>query len=155
HLRRGHHLGGVRLSAAAPTGGRRDRAASPELRNQHLMRLARKLTLSMVLGVMVVLSVHAIFTVRSDVAFSEEQIKSVAPRSGTLLVHAMQRSWKNEGDARALQMVDEANEDGSPVRLKWVFLNAPEDDPYAPHLPKPLLQSIALGREVHVRGASA
>ena len=119
------------------------------------MRLAHKLTLSMVLGVLVVLSAHAFLTVRSDVAFSQQQIESDAHRTGNVLVKAMGRIWGPEGQVRALEMVDEANEDQSLVHLRWVFLYAPEDDPYAPRAPRALLAPVALGQEVHVRATSA
>src|SRR5215470_577860 len=119
------------------------------------MRLARKLTLSMVLGVLVVLSVHAVLTVRSDVAFSEQQIESNAHWTGNTLVKAMARIWPREGQVRALELVEEANEDASLGHLRWVWINAQEDDPYAPRAPKALLGPVALGREVHVHDTNA
>jgi signal transduction histidine kinase len=119
------------------------------------MGLARKLTLSLVLGVLVVLAVHAIFTVSADTAFSEQQIESDAHRAGTQLVKAMAQTYKGEGLVRALEMVDEANEDGSLVRVRWVWLNAPGDDPYAPRAPRALLGGVAVGREVHLHDTTA
>jgi len=119
------------------------------------MRLARKLTLSIVFGVLVVLSAHAFLTIRSDGTFSEQQIKSDAHRTGTLLVQAMARIWKGENEVRALEMVDEANEDNSLVHLRWVLLNVADDDPYAPRAPRALLGPLALGREVYFRDVNA
>src|SRR5262249_17463060 len=124
-------------------------------RDHDLMRLARKLTLSMVLGVLLVLSVHAFLTVRSDVAFSEQQVESDAHRAGNTLVKAMGQIWPRLGHVRALDLVDEGNEDQSLVHLRWVFLNAPEDDPYAPRAPRALLAPVALGQEVHIRDTNA
>jgi signal transduction histidine kinase len=116
------------------------------------MRLARKLTLSIVAGVLVVLSVHAIFAVRAEVAYSERSIKRDAHLTGHALVTLVADVWRRDGEVRALQMIDEANEEDSHVRIRWVWLNAREDDPYAPRAPRALLGDVALGREVTVPG---
>ena len=88
------------------------------------MRLARKLTLSLVAGVLVVLSVHAIFAVRAEVAYSERSIKRDAHLIGHALGTLIAPTWRRDGEVRALQMIDEANEEDSHVRIRWVWLNA-------------------------------
>lgn len=111
------------------------------------MGLARKLAASMILGVLAVLGVHAILTVRGDAAFFKQFIEAESDRMGRMLVTAMAHIWQRE-QSRAIQLVDEANEDDG-ARIRWVWLNALEDDPYAPRAPRSALAGVALGREVH------
>src|SRR6266545_4008005 len=115
------------------------------------MRLARKLTVSLVAGVFVVLGVHAFFTVRSEVSYWERSMQRDAHLTGHALSIALAEIWRREGEVRALQMIEEANEEDSHVHIRWVWLKAPDGDPYAPRAPRALLEPVTLGREITTR----
>jgi signal transduction histidine kinase len=119
------------------------------------MRLARKLTLSLVASVLCVLGVHAFFAARTDVAYSERTLARDAHLTGHALSIAVAEIWRRDGEVRALQMNEDANEEDSHVRIRWVWLNAREDDPYAPRAPRALLEPVALGQEITYRDTSA
>src|SRR5262249_35056271 len=51
--------------------------------------------------------------------------------------------------------VDDLNEVESDIRIRWVWLNAPEGDPYAPRAPRALLRPVALGQEITWRDPAA
>src|SRR5262249_1947854 len=100
-------------------------------------------------GILAVLAVHAVLTIRADQAFYEKSLDDNSHSKGTLLAKAIARILRSgEGQVRALQMIDEANEPNGRERYRWVWLNAPEDDPRAPRAPRSVLGPVALGREV-------
>ncbi len=119
------------------------------------MRLARKLTIALVASVLVVLGVHAYFAARTDVIYSERTLARDAHLTGHALSIAVAEIWRRDGEVRALQMIEDANEEDSHVRIRWVWLNAREDDPYAPRAPRAVLEPVALGSEVTYRDTTS
>jgi two-component system, NtrC family, sensor kinase len=112
------------------------------------VKLARKLTLALVAGMLAVFAVHATVNVLRETGFAERATKRAAHQAGHVLVLALEEIWLRDGQARALRLIDDVNEDESEIRIRWVFLNAPAGDPYAPRAPRLLLMPVALGQEV-------
>ena len=112
-----------------------------------LMRLARKLTLALVLAVCAILTVHGVFAARRELDFFEMDTQRDARVMGRTLVAVVSEIWRAEGEVRALQMIDEANEREENVNFRYVSL-----DPASPRKPTIAVERIGqftVGR-VHV-----
>jgi signal transduction histidine kinase len=119
------------------------------------MKLARKLTLALVAGMLAVFAVHATINVLRETKFAERATQRAAHQTGHVLQLALEEVWLPDNQVRALKLVDDVNEVESEIRIRWVWLNAPEGDPYAPRAPRAVLGPVALGEEVTWRDTVA
>src|SRR3954465_633561 len=98
------------------------------------MKLARNVTIALVLGVFLVLALSAYMRVRADAGLFESAIRRDDHTMGRALAAAVLEVWRTEGEARAIHLVDEANERESQVDIRWVWLDAPRGDRFGPRL---------------------
>jgi signal transduction histidine kinase len=112
------------------------------------MKLARKLTLALVAGVLAVLSLQAYFRVLREVAFFERDIAHDNRLIGRAVGAAAARVWATSGPVAALQLVDEANERESQVLIRFVWLDVPRSDPHAPLFTPAELAAVRAGGEL-------
>jgi two-component system NtrC family sensor kinase len=108
------------------------------------MRLARKLTLALVFAVCAVLTAHGVLTARRELAFFEADTQRDARVMGRTLVAVVSEIWRAQGEARALQTIDEANEREATVNFRYVSL-----DPSSPR--KPTVAAERIGEFVRGR----
>jgi two-component system, NtrC family, sensor kinase len=113
------------------------------------MRVARKLTIALVLAVCAVLTVHGYLTSRRERAFFEADTQRDARVMGRALAAVVSEVWRAEGEARALQMIGEANEREASVNFRYVSL-MPEA-PARPSVPLDRIGTPTAGRESVVR----
>ena len=73
------------------------------------MRLARKLTIGLVLGILVVMAAYAYAQVRQEVLLSDADLLR-ARRIGLAWLGMLEGVWEREGPARALELVERANQ---------------------------------------------
>jgi signal transduction histidine kinase len=116
------------------------------------MKLARKLTLALVAGVLAVLAAQAYFRVARESAFFERDIAHDNDLIGRAVAAATARVWAVGGAAAGLSLVDEANEREAQVQIKFVWLDAPAGDPRAPLLPRAALEPVRRGGEIVQKG---
>lgn len=128
----------------------------PELRRRNavpaalrtVMKLARKLTLALILGVFAVLASSGYVWLRRETSLFENDVRRDDHTMGRALSAAVLGVWRTEGEARALRIVDEANERESQVDIRWVWLDAPEGSRHEPMLPPEALAPLRRGGEV-------
>jgi two-component system, NtrC family, sensor kinase len=109
------------------------------------MKLARKLTLALLLGVALILAVNAYFRVRGEVEQFESDMSGDARVMGRALGAAVAEVWRTDGEEAALRLVADANETASNVSIRWVFLDDGADEEHRPRLPLPLLDGLGDG----------
>ncbi|MBI5493794.1 MAG: HAMP domain-containing protein [Deltaproteobacteria bacterium] len=112
------------------------------------MKLARKLTLTLLLGIWGVLGVHAFFEVAREETALEEDVIDDLRIIGRALKPALVRLWQREGQVLAMQVLEYDEEMHRRVRIRWVSLSAPEGDPHHPLLRPRYLRRVARGEEV-------
>ncbi|MFT3766156.1 MAG: hypothetical protein QM820_11675 [Minicystis sp.] len=99
------------------------------------MRLVAKLTLALVLGMSVVLAIFGYRSVRREQAL----LDGYRSRGDQLVLHALSVSvldaFRHEGEAAAHALIADADREGDGLRLRWVWLDAPRDDAFAPAVP--------------------
>ncbi|MGK4002277.1 ATP-binding protein [Sorangium sp. So ce1036] len=112
------------------------------------MRLASKLTLALVFVMCAVLSLYGYLSVRRERALFEADMRRDEHLIGLALRTAMVEIWRREGLDEALRVLDEANEREDGVRFRWVWLDAPAGDRFAPTLPAAEIAELSRGTEV-------
>jgi signal transduction histidine kinase len=96
------------------------------------MKLTRKLTLALILGILVVLVVNAALRVRREIALFERDSKGDSLLVGRMLAGSVKRVWSSLGEAEVMDLVEDANQRESSVRIRWVWLNEPVEEPDFP-----------------------
>jgi len=99
------------------------------------MRLVAKLTLALVLGMGIVLALFGYRSVQRERAL----LDGYRSRHDQLILHALsvsvREAWRYEGEAAAQALVEEADARNDGLSLRWVWLDAPGGDPFAPAVP--------------------
>lgn len=96
------------------------------------MRLLIKITSAVLLGIVTLLIIDGIISVRREVALFDDDMA----RDGLLLGRTMKEliatTWEHDGMEEALELIREANKDEHEVEIRWVWLDATQNDPFAP-----------------------
>ncbi len=96
------------------------------------MKLTRKLTLALILGILVVLVANAALRVRREIALFERDSRGDSLLVGRMLAGSVKRVWSSLGEAEVMDLVEDANQRESSVRIRWVWLHEPVEEPDFP-----------------------
>lgn len=122
------------------------------------MKIARKFTLALVAGILVVLAASMVLRVKREQALFELDIARDSLVLGRALGHAVERTWENRGQEQALEIIEYATKQESHLQMRWVWLDAAKENLNATALPHDLLEALSRGESVVVpleKGASA
>jgi signal transduction histidine kinase len=114
------------------------------------MRLARKLTLALVLAIFAVMAGNAYLQVRREVSLFEADLVEDQHIVGETLRNAVETVWQAADEAAARALIDRANQVWSGVRARFVWLDAPPGDHDAPAVAPATLRTLPGGREPKV-----
>ncbi|AUX42344.1 histidine kinase [Sorangium cellulosum] len=112
------------------------------------MRLASKLTLALVFVMCAALSLYGYLSVRRERALFEADMRRDEHLIGIALRAAVVEIWRRDGMGEALRVLGEASEREDGVSFRWVWLDAPAGDRYAPALPADEIGELSRGNEV-------
>ena len=115
------------------------------------MKLTAKLVFILVLGIIAVLLVDSYITFRRQARAFEEDMKLDAHLIGMIMKSLVSDAWHMYGQKNALELVANANDLDQSVEIRWVWLNAPPEDVYAPGAPRKKISLLAHGQEVSFR----
>lgn len=116
------------------------------------MKLVRRLTLYLLLAVGIVLGVDTVWSVRSHLSLFAEDVRHDEEVFGVALARAVERVWRRQGEAEALDLLASMDSVKSDVRVRVVYLDAERGDPFAPDAPGRALAATRRERAVtHVR----
>jgi len=113
------------------------------------MRLARKLAVALVVGIVAVMSAYAYLQVRQEVVLFEADLPKHR-KYGSGFVAAIRAVWRMEGEARARELVREADQGNPAICLRWKWVDAPPGDPLRPKLEPDDVARLAKGETVSV-----
>lgn len=91
------------------------------------MKLARKLTIALALGILAVMSVNAYVRVNRVLWLFEAERSQDERLLGRVLRASAEELWRSEGEERAVGLVSQANDALSDVQFRWVWLDDPDD----------------------------
>jgi two-component system NtrC family sensor kinase len=104
------------------------------------MTIARKLTLALVACIALAVMGLAIASVREELARSETELAEVEASTAHALRPAIRDVWLHDGEGRALELVQEADERLRTLDVRWVSL-----DPAAAPATRPRVDASKLG----------
>lgn len=97
------------------------------------VKLARKQTAAIILGIVVVMGGLAWFQLSREIMLYDNDAER-SRQKGAALVTTLRSVWKNEGEERVRELVDRIAGVLGDVQVRWVRLDVPPDHPQAPHL---------------------
>ena len=112
------------------------------------MRLARKLTLALVLGITLVMTGNALFQVYREGNLFDVDSRRDQHAVGRVLHAAVETVWHAEGEAAARRLIAEASQDNPDLVMRWVSLASPPPADDAPLVARNRIESVATGREM-------
>jgi signal transduction histidine kinase len=111
------------------------------------MRLARRLSFALFLGVLTVVALFAYVRFRREVQLFDSDMRRDHRLIGTSLRPALLETWSSEGERRTLDVVRRADAEREGVRIRWVWLGTRESEAVIPNVP---LAELSSGREVQL-----
>jgi two-component system NtrC family sensor kinase len=84
------------------------------------MKLARKLILSLILGLVVVLASNAVFRVRRELAAFDQDMKRDHEALAHFLGPAVTQVWESAGREAAMRLVAQAVPSAQALRVRWI-----------------------------------
>jgi two-component system NtrC family sensor kinase len=112
------------------------------------MRLARKLTLALVLGITIVMAGNAVLQGHREAKLFDVDSKRDQHAVGRVLHAGVEAVWAAEGEAAARRLIAEVSKGNPDTAMRWVSL-APEPHPEdAPLAGRDRLAAVAAGREI-------
>ena len=96
------------------------------------MRLIRKLTAALVLGMCAVLVAFGYISARLEGMFFEGELRRHEEIVGRALGVPVAEAWRVSGAARALELIETADRNEPDLRIRWVWLDSPAGDPFHP-----------------------
>ena len=112
------------------------------------MKLARKLFVALILGMLAVLAVHAAIRIRRELTLFESDMQRDARVMGRALGSAVAEVWQTEGPERARALIQKVDVRQSDILIWWVPLEGRSGDLREPAPSPSDLQQLADGQVV-------
>ncbi len=116
------------------------------------MTITRKFALLLFVGIVLVQTVSAMIRIRREIRLVQTDVSRHEESVGRALARAAEATWKDHGEAAALQLVEHAAR-GADVEIRWVWVPAAAGDKYAPRVGSARLTPLASGAPLLVRRA--
>jgi signal transduction histidine kinase len=114
------------------------------------MTIARKFTLALLACVTVAVTVYAAIAARDEMARSESDIEEYEASTAHALRPAIRDVWLHDGEDRALELIQEAQERLGNVDIRCVSLDPNAPPPKRPRVDPSGLSALAAGDDVVV-----
>ncbi len=112
------------------------------------MKLARKLAIALIVGIILVMSVNSWIRVGRDIAFFEADRQEQERVLGRVLRAAVEAVAKSDGEVGAQDLIRRADDSVSEFRLRWVWLDDAADPASRPSVPLEDLPGLGAGRQI-------
>ncbi|MEJ2721265.1 MAG: ATP-binding protein [bacterium] len=112
------------------------------------MRLLIKITSIVLLGILILLVFDAFVSVHREVVLFDDDMANDGLLLGRTMKELISTTWQTSGADRALQLIRDVNQEEQQIEIRWVWLDAPPGDPYAPKIPKDERQRLAEEQEL-------
>ena len=112
------------------------------------MKLAVKLVRIVVLGIVIVLVVDGYVSLRRQRNLSEADMHHAIRVLGSTIRQLVLDRWHTVGRERALRVIADANKADPSIAIRWVWLDAPQGDLYAPQVSRDKLEPVVQGQDV-------
>jgi two-component system NtrC family sensor kinase len=115
------------------------------------MRVSHKLTLTLIVGILLVHAGSAWVRVRREVELFQRDVARDSKVLGRALAHAVEKTWRTDGERVAVQLIEHATERESHLDIRWVWLDARPGAEMAPTASPADLAPLDRGEPVAIR----
>lgn len=112
------------------------------------MRLTLKLVVGLALAILTVFSANGVVRVRREITLFEVDSRHDRHVLGRAISAATEKLWLRSDETEARELVRDANERESQVRIRWVVLRGPDSAEFAPEVPLSQLRAVLEGKTV-------
>lgn len=113
------------------------------------MRISHKFTVTLLGCVLVAVTLNAWSAVRTEIARFEDEIEAHQSAIGTALRPAVLDVWRTDGPARAMEIIQKADQNMTWVLIRWVWLGPVEGVESArPAIPSSRFAEVAASKSV-------
>lgn len=112
------------------------------------MKLALKLTIALVVGIVAILSIDAYLRVKREMSIYEKDTRRDQASLGRVIASAVAEEWTTEGPQKALDLVLKADRRTPTVGIGWRWLLLPPGEPEEDLLPPNVARRILKGKIV-------
>lgn len=112
------------------------------------MRIARKFTLALVAGILLVFTASVVVQVNREQRLFKLDIARDARVLGRVLGQAVERTWETNGEEEALELVRRSTQQEDHLQIRWVWLDAAAGDAHAAAAPTSSLAPLRRGESV-------
>ena len=112
------------------------------------MRLARKLTITVISGILAVFAARGYLGAKREIAMLAAEMRENQETIARSLRPALVSVWRSEGKSKALELLRYADNRMRKVQIRWVSLDGAQEALFEPLMPLAALAPVRSGREV-------
>lgn len=106
------------------------------------MRLTLKITITVLLGVALVFSLHSYLSIRRERAQMQQRLSREALQVGQSLRFMLTEVWRMGGEGAAIGFLETANLVSGPLQVRWVWIDDRTAGRYLPRAPRTQLEPL-------------
>src|SRR5574341_107301 len=115
------------------------------------MKLSFKIMSIVFLGIFVLLVIDGYMSVQREIELFTNDVRHDALLLGHAAKQLVSEAWEHGGQSHAFELIESINQDEHQMQIRWVWLDAAPDDPFAPRVSPARLNSDSSGQEVFVK----
>ena len=112
------------------------------------MKLSTKIMSVVSLGIIALLAIDGYLSGRREIKLFDDDMVQDALLLGHAMKELVADVWQVKGQNQTLELIEEANKDEHQIQIRWVWLDAPPGDPYAPAVSRTKLGPVVNGKEI-------
>src|SRR5574341_701144 len=118
------------------------------------MKLSFKIMSIVFLGIFVLLVIDGYLAVQREIELFTQDVQHDALLLGQAAKPLVSEAWEHGGQSHALELIESINQDESLLQIRWVWLDAAPDDPFAPRVALTALDSVSGDQEAFIKKTS-
>jgi len=112
------------------------------------MKFTAKLVSFLFVGIVILLAIDGYISIHREIVLRETDMKRSARLLGLAMKGLVEDRWHTKGQERAMNIIEEANEEEKQIEIRWVWLDGLGDDRYRPLARPEKLAPVAQGKEL-------
>jgi len=118
------------------------------------MRLSTKIMGFVSLGIVALLAIDGYLSAHREIKLFDNEMEHDALLLGHAMKDLIAAAWQVKGQDLTLKLIEAANRDEHRIHIRWVWLDAPSGDPYAPRVSQVKMGPVVSGQEVSFKNTA-
>ncbi len=115
------------------------------------MRLSTKIMRFVSLGIIALLAIDGYLSANREIKLFDNDMEHDALLLGHAIKKLVADAWQVNGQDLTLELIEAVNKEEYQIRIRWVWLDVPPGDPYAPRVSPAELGLLVNGQEVSLK----